>query len=643
MLPNRQHINCLSKWGMLYLLCSVNVTLADTLPAATGGQAPASFEELWADFDPEFEPLDVEVLHSWEQDGVDLKVVRFRVGVFKGQESKIAAVYGVPKQGTNLPGLVQIHGGGQYAHHLPCLLNAKRGYATLSIAWAGRISAPDYRVGPDEVQLFWNDDVDHPDYRPTTDWGAVDGYHAPTRNQGNSFPNVRPDAWTIDRVDSPRNSGWFLCAMAARRALTFLQQQEQVDPDRLGVYGHSMGGKLTVMVASDPRVKAAAPSCGGISDRDNDHPIFRSTLGDNTSLKHIDCPIIFLSPANDFHGRIGDLPKAIQEIQSKQWRVTCSPHHNHQDTPPFEVASMLWFDQHLQHRFAWPQSPTTSLVLNTNDGVPVVHVDADDSLPIRSVDVYYTRQGKEHETSADRDHTVHRYWFHAPAATDGQQWHAELPQPSDDGPLWVFANVTYDLPHSVTGAGYYYREYTTDRFNVSSLMLSVSKSRLVAAGVRPSLHPTRLLEDFGGDWQKRWFTYQPDHWARRTNQVYASIYHAPPNARLTVDVQTQRPNTLVLAIDEYAASVELQGSSGWQTVVVDVNDFRNLAGDSLTDWQGIHQLMLTDTLRLKPSRGSDLNSRTIGQRWSGPDPKFRDLRWIAVDPEKDHSATSDSP
>jgi pimeloyl-ACP methyl ester carboxylesterase len=38
--------------------------------------------------------------------------------------------------------------------------------------------------------------------------------------------------------------------MAARRALTFLEQQPQVDPARLGVYGHSMGGKVAMLFAT---------------------------------------------------------------------------------------------------------------------------------------------------------------------------------------------------------------------------------------------------------------------------------------------------------------------------------------------------------------------------------------------------------
>jgi hypothetical protein len=122
--------------------------------------------------------------------------------------------------------------------------------------------------------------------------------------------------------------------------------------------------------AADGRVKAAAPSCGGISDRHNKSPLFRATLGDDVSLKKISCTIAFLSPANDFHGRIGDLPKAIAEINADQWRVTCSPHHNHQDTPRYEVATMLWMDQYLRGSFSFPQTPETTLAMKTDDGVP---------------------------------------------------------------------------------------------------------------------------------------------------------------------------------------------------------------------------------------------------------------------------------
>tara|TARA_B110000285_G_scaffold50343_1_gene57192 strand:- start:541 stop:1482 length:942 start_codon:yes stop_codon:yes gene_type:complete len=119
-------------------IIGTNLSVADTLPPLTNG-APQTVEELWAGYDPRAEPLDTEILYSWEEDGITLKVVRYRVGIFGGEKAMVAGVYGYPTGQTNLPALVNIHGGGQYADYRSCLSNAKRGYATLTVAWAGRI------------------------------------------------------------------------------------------------------------------------------------------------------------------------------------------------------------------------------------------------------------------------------------------------------------------------------------------------------------------------------------------------------------------------------------------------------------------------------------------------------------------------
>ena len=62
----------------------------ETLPALIEGRAPQNYEQLWKGFDPQKEPLDVEVLKEWEQDGVVLKVIRYRIGIFKGKKSMIS-------------------------------------------------------------------------------------------------------------------------------------------------------------------------------------------------------------------------------------------------------------------------------------------------------------------------------------------------------------------------------------------------------------------------------------------------------------------------------------------------------------------------------------------------------------------------
>ena len=620
---------------------------ADTLPPLRDGLAPQNFDQMWAGFDPRAEPLEVEVLREWQEDGVSLRVVRFRIGVFKGEQASLAAVYGFPEaaasSGTKLPGLVQIHGGGQYADYKACLANAKRGYATVSIGWAGRISAPEYRVSPDEVKLFWEGKTDDPNYRLTTDWGALDGYHAPGRNPGNQFPSAKPATWTLDDVESPRNSGWFLCALAARRALTFLEQQPEVDAERLGVYGHSMGGKLTVMTAFDPRVKAAAPSCGGISDRDNDSPLFRGTIGDDVSLKRISCPIIFLSPANDFHGRIGDLPRAVGEIASRDWRVTCSPHHNHQDTAEYEVATLLWFDQHLKGSFSVPRTPQTQLQLDTSDGVPVFTVRPDASRQILSVDVFYTQQGKADERPEDRLDTMHRFWHHAAATNTDGVWTAPLPLSSTDKPLWVYANVRYPLDEPVSGAGYYYGIYNTDSFNLSSLLQVATAEEIKVAGARATLQPSSLIEDFEGDWEKGWFTYRPDEWARTTNKLNSELWKAPTGATLFLEVRAAERNKLVLLLDDYAAEVQIAGGDEWQPIALRPEDFGDYGGEALDGWSGIRQLKLSPAEHLRPGRGQSGQPRLIGANWKGTPPQFRNLQWKVTDLNLDPSRGKRQP
>ena len=73
-------------------------------------------EEARGGFDPRREPLETEILKEWEDDGVVCRIVRYRIGVFKRTKSMMAGIYAFPKGGKNLPGLVQVHGGGQSAN-----------------------------------------------------------------------------------------------------------------------------------------------------------------------------------------------------------------------------------------------------------------------------------------------------------------------------------------------------------------------------------------------------------------------------------------------------------------------------------------------------------------------------------------------
>ena len=600
----------------------------DTLPELKTGEAPQTWNDTWKGFDPRAEPLDVEVLKEWEEDNIVLKVLRYRIGVFKGRRAMMAGVYGYPKGGEGLPGLLQIHGGGQYADYKAPLTNAKRGYASLSISWAGRISAPGYRVSPNEVKLFWEGKVEDPRYKITTDWGALDAYHAPSRNGKDAFPSIPVADWTLDPIESPRNNSWFLATLGARRGLTFLERQPEIDADKLGVYGHSMGGKLTVLTAgSDKRVKAAAPSCGGISDRYTTNPLHLLTVSDPPSLKEITCPIIFLSPSNDFHGRINDLETSIKEIKSKDWRVTCSPHHNHQDTAEYEVATQLWFDQHLKQSFQLPETPNLKLFLPSGKS-PVVTLGIDESREISAIDVFYTQQGQTDGGKDNSNNTKNRFWHHSAVSKHNGKWAAHLHLFSVDKPLWVYANVSYKLKKPISGAGYYYGIYSANRFTLSSLMRVSTSSELKKAGVVATLKQQVLIEDFKGDWQKEWFSYNSKKWGIKTHKLYHPAWEAPKGAKLYFEIKAELPNKMIVGLDSYVTEVALTGNNTWQGVKLSVSDFKNIKMESQNDWSEFKELRFDDVEQQRAKKESGEQPRTLGAPWKGKAPEFRFLRWL---------------
>ena len=612
-------------------LCFVR---SESLPLYNHETPFNSVDTMWQGYNPRLENLETEILKEWEQDDVILRVIRYRIGEFKGKRAMMAGVYGFPKGAQTVPGLLQVHGGGQYADHRAVFSNAKRGYATLSIAWAGRISAPGYSVAPNEVKLFWAGKSDDPKYKLTTDWGALDAYHAPSRNGKDAFSSIPVAEWTIDPVLSPRNNSWFLVTLAGRRGLTFLERQPEVDGEKLGVYGHSMGGKLTVMIAgADERVKAAVPSCGGISDRYSVNELHSATVSDPPSLRRVSCPIFFLSPANDFHGRINDLEKAVGEIQTKDWRVSCSPHHNHQDTPPYEVATQIWFDQHLKATFKAPKTPQAEIILKQGM-LPQFSVRPDPNRKVRSVEIYFTQQGILQEPGGTKDdsrNTKHRFWKFIEPQKDSNSvvWLADLPIFSVERPVWAYANVLYDLEDTIVGAGYYYGTYETKTLNLSSLLQVISPDKLSNSGTSFPKARDFMIEGFNASWRKDWFAYNSNKWGVRTNKLYEPRYSAPgPKSRLSLEVSTEMTNKMVLWLDGYGVEFKVLGSGTWQRFSFPLSALKNGEGKSLPSWSGVRELRLDDVEKLELPRGSKGSAVKIGSPWVGEPPEFRNLRWI---------------
>jgi hypothetical protein len=467
---------------------------------------------------------------------------------------------------------------------------------------------------------------------PNTDWGAVD----PTQQNVPGYFNLKPGDKYLDSFASPRNNNWYLLTLGARRGLTFLEQQPEVDADRIGVYGHSMGGNLTVYVAgTDSRVKAAAPSVGGSGFRteawpllpqhksqmpNGDVKLFNATLGFESYAPFIQAPLLWLGATNDFHGIMDDTYRTGEWIPHKNVRYAFTPHMNHRFTPEFAVTRPLWFDQHLKKSFMFPKTPDSKLVLATDDHVPEVQVTPDSSQSVTEVHVYY---------SVDPDPRA-RFWRSAEAQKQGATWTAKLPIMSVDQPLFAFVNVAYRLKREEP----VHFARPTEQVAISSMLHTIGPRELRRAEVKATDKPSPLIDDFAHGWRD-WYLLEagnPHHWESSTRKLADPKWQGQPGQSLTLDVQAVKKNELVVVLtenffrsyrgksQEFVAVVKLDGSKDPQTVSLGLKDFKTIGGESLSSWKNVDVL----SLRAYYDNGEKL----IGSKsWSGPQPVFRKLWW----------------
>lgn len=328
---------------------AASLLFANASIAADPQPVPHSVAELWADFDPRRDPLEVEVIREWTSDGMVFRNVRFRIGTFKGTPARMAAIYGFPAGlKSKVPAVMDIHGGGGRASLGEVKRLVARGYAVLALNWGG---AKGQQTAINEMETAQPGD-------PNTEWGAVD----PTQlNQGRMFSMLPGPKQLFEDREHPKNSNWYLLTVGCRRGLTFLEQQPEVDPERLGVEGYSMGGNLTMYVAgTDARVKAAVPAVGGSGWRWEEHEflggrdhadgvggdvsVFHKTLGFESYAPLIRCPVLHRSATNDFHGWMDDVYRTNALIPSQPVRYSWAVHLNHALLPEVGVTMPLWFD-----------------------------------------------------------------------------------------------------------------------------------------------------------------------------------------------------------------------------------------------------------------------------------------------------------
>jgi pimeloyl-ACP methyl ester carboxylesterase len=610
------------------LLAMLTSAFAETLPPLKDGKVPQNLDELWAGFDPLKEPLEAEVTKEWEIDGIVCQIVRYRVGVFKGQPATVAAFYAFPKGAKSLPGLMHIHGGGQSANLATVVTDAKRGYASLSLNWGGnKMTLADGKI---------YDGLN-------TDWGALDATHPPQRNKVNHFAGgIAPDAFTLDAVESPRNGNWFLVTIAVRRGLTFLQNRPEVDPARLGVYGHSMGGRLTTQLTGiDPRVKAAVPSCGGSGDlmatldempggqRSKATPLELATVSENPYIRRLAVPTLWFSPTNDFHAHMDNMAWNWRDVPDALLRLSMSPHFNHRHDHASALTQHLWFETHLKGKTGLiPTTPKITLELGR---VPKVVVTPDHALPCQTVRIYVSQDV----------HELTRFWRQLEAKQVDGRWVAEAPLMDPTQPLFAYTNAVYTTPEEYRKIANPPGTANSDTYYFSSRETWATPAQLKAAGAHVADGPERMICADSAAWGD-WYQLSWDHpalWSITTRKVKDPKWRGPAGAKLRFEIAAREDSWLAVRCmsnewgafaagpkAEYAAVKKLEVKDGWATVEVDLSEVRPIGATKakLADWSTLTDLSFTPnipaelkTAEMTPTKG-----------WArGFAPQIRNLRW----------------
>ncbi|MBS0262392.1 MAG: acetylxylan esterase, partial [Planctomycetes bacterium] len=371
----------------------------------------ATVEELWRGYDPTALPLDLEPIRAWDEGDVQLQSLRLTGEIVDGVPVRVYAVQGAPRTGSRLPGVLHIHGGGQTASVDWVRYWGRRGYVCVTFDFCGK----------------WEQRTEY------TDWGPL--------KQG----NMAQASGGFQLRPTVRESSWFHWTLVSRRALTLLSQHPQVDPNRLGIFGISVGGTLTWMVAGvDARVRAAVPiyGCGYNYDRRNerwgllvanaDYNLFQKLLGPEAYAPSVRCPVLFLSATNDGHGLMDRAYDALGATQAPKWQAI-SPRTDHHVDPREGRTLPLWMDWQLKGAAPVPGSPKMRVTLNPA-GEPTAEIECEQEDQVTDVAVYYALGDERPQI---------RFWRSARGDRMGPSWRGTLPVLDAWDDLFAFANVTY--------------------------------------------------------------------------------------------------------------------------------------------------------------------------------------------------------
>ncbi|MHB9133021.1 MAG: alpha/beta hydrolase family protein [Armatimonadota bacterium] len=190
--------------------------------------------------EPDDLPFDMQILEQKQEAGWRWTEFLYTSIVYQGEPVRVHAVYALPDvadPARKLPAIIATHGadtgtrGTAASWYWPVIAKfAKAGYATLFYDW-------DFKPTPD-----WDAKAEKP--RRFTYYGKLDFRKTGYFSKGNDF----------------KDGLHYQAMLAAKRGVSWLLAQPEVDGGNIGAFGSSYGGIFSSMLFGiDPRIKAANP------------------------------------------------------------------------------------------------------------------------------------------------------------------------------------------------------------------------------------------------------------------------------------------------------------------------------------------------------------------------------------------------
>lgn len=214
---------------------SAEATAGDSATSAAAESTLTAFDAFWRDVLAETRAVPLRPTMTPRPDLAEPGVIVYDTTYFSLDGVRIHGFYARPRAvpaGRKLAAVVLLHGYGDHAYSSWAARFAKRGFAAISIDERGH--------GSSTKQIVYGT----------------------TRTYKPGFPGLM-----VDHITNPRLYSMVGIVADSDRAIDFLVSRPEVDTQRIGVTGGSMGGAMSVIIpALDSRVKAAAGGVPYLSD-----------------------------------------------------------------------------------------------------------------------------------------------------------------------------------------------------------------------------------------------------------------------------------------------------------------------------------------------------------------------------------------